>query len=163
MKKQTNSQCYYLGKAYPLYTKVDASAKKTTVEWDGEAFICILPKDDEKTDIAGAIKLFYKRASRKLIEERLRFYQPGFKVKYRSFAIEDSLVKWGSCNSKRNLTFHWRLMAYPMDVIDYVVVHELCHLVHMNHDRSFWRLVGKVYPGYKEAMEILGTVKTRDI
>ncbi|WP_207650414.1 M48 metallopeptidase family protein [Geosporobacter subterraneus] len=47
--------------------------------------------------------------------------------------------------------------------MDYVVIHELYHLVHMNHDRSFWRLAGKIYPNYKEAMTILGTEKTRDM
>ncbi len=93
------------------------------------------------------------------VEKRIAEYQPHFKVKPKSFIIEDSLVRWGSCNSKRELTFNWRLALLPHDVVDYVIVHELCHLVHLNHDRSFWRLVGKLVPDYKEAMAFLGNTK----
>ncbi len=56
----------------------------------------------------------------------------------------------GTCNSKRELTFNWKLAMAPLDVIDYIVIHEMCHMVHMNHDRSFWRLVGKYMPNYDE-------------
>ncbi|WP_099192833.1 M48 family metallopeptidase [Tepidibacter mesophilus] len=160
MKQQSKINVYYLGKTYPLYTKVDVSIKKVIIEWDGKAFICTSPQEGE-IDIANAIKLFYTKASKKLIEERLKLYQPQFKVKYKSFSIESHQNKWGSCSSKRHLTFHWKLIMFPLNAIDYVVVHELCHLIHMNHDRSFWRLVGKVYPKYKEVMDILGTEKTR--
>ena len=162
MEQQSKINCYYLGKLYPLYTKIDPSVKKITIQWDGKAFICISPQEGE-IDITSALQGFYMKASRKLIEERLKLYQTHFKVKYKSFSIENHPTKWGSCSSKRSLTFHWRLMMFPLSAIDYVVVHELCHLMHMNHDRSFWRLVGKVYPNYKEAMVILGTEKTRDM
>lgn len=162
MEQQSHIKCYYLGKPYPLYTKVDISIKKVTIQWDGKAFICISPKAGE-VDIADALQAFYIKAGRKFIEERLKLYQPHFKVKYKSFSIENDPTKWGSCSSNRHLTFHWKLIMFPLSAIDYVVVHELCHLIHMNHDRSFWRLVGKIYPKYKEAMVILGTEKTREV
>jgi hypothetical protein len=163
MTKQITEQCHYLGKPYPIYLEVDPKIVKTDIAWDNEAFICSVPSGVEKIDFAGLIKSFYVREGRKLIGQRLKHYQHCFKVKYKSFSIEDSLIKWGSCSSKRILTFHWKLMFFPIEVIDYVVVHELCHLIHMNHDRSFWRLVGKIYPDYKEAMAMLGTKKRRDI
>ncbi len=162
MIQQPASHCYYLGQSYPLYAKIDPSVKKVTVQWNGEAFICISPEAG-KIDLSDALKSFYIKACRKLITQRLKLYQPHMKVKYRSITIESTNDRWGSCSSQRHLTFHWRLMLFPLKVIDYVVVHELCHLMHMNHDRSFWRLVGKIYPEYKEAMAILGTKKTRDI
>jgi hypothetical protein len=162
MEQQPKFKCYYLGKTYPLYTKVDQSIKKVTIEWDGKAFTCISPNEGD-IDISSALQSFYKKATKKLIEERLRFYQPNFKVKYKSFSIEDHANKWGTCSSKKHLTFHWKLILFPLEAIDYVVVHELCHLIHLNHDRSFWRLVGKVYPNYKDVMPILGTEKTRDM
>ncbi len=162
MEKQTKINLYYLGKPYPLYIKVDLSIKKSTIHWDGEAFICTSPQEGE-IDITAALQAFYTKASKKLIEERLELYQQFLKAKYKSFSIESHPNKWGSCNSKRHLTFHWKLLMFPLNAIDYVVVHELCHLVHMNHDRSFWRLVGKIFPTYKEAMAILGTEKTREM
>lgn len=162
MKERSEINCYYLGKIYPLHTKIDPSIKKVTIVWDGKAFICSSP-DEGTINIADAIQTFYTRASKTIIGERLKLYQEHIKVKYKSFSIENDSTKWGSCSSSRHLTFHWKLMLFPLDVIDYVVVHELCHLVHMNHDRSFWRLVGKYHPNYKDSMAMLGTTKTRDL
>lgn len=155
-------QFYYLGKPYPVKIDLDPSARKIDMEWDGKTLYCVCPESGE-ADISDALKSFYVKTGRKLIEKRLKRYQPMIKVNYRSFAIEDSRTKWGSCNSKRHLTFHWKLMLFPVEIIDYVIVHELCHLIHMNHDRSFWRLVGKIFPEYKEAMAVLGTEKTREM
>ena len=162
MEPQPKTSCYYLGKTYPIYAKVDPSIKKITIQWDGDVIICTSPQEGE-IDIADALQAFYIKCSRKLMEERLKLYQPQFKVKYKSFSIENHPTKWGSCSSKKHLTFHWNLIRFPLNAVDYVVIHELCHLIHMNHDRSFWRLLGKIYPVYKEAMVILGTEKTRDM
>ena len=162
MRKETGNNCYYLGKTYPLLATVDTTAKKTTITFDGKSFIGTSPEAGE-VNFTDALKAFYIKASRKLIEQRLRFYQPQFKEKYKSFTIENDPTKWGSCSSQRKLTFHWKLIIFPIEALDYVIIHELCHLKHMNHDRSFWRLVGKVCPDYKNAMAIIGTEKTRDM
>ncbi|WP_152397481.1 M48 family metallopeptidase [Paenibacillus guangzhouensis] len=96
------------------------------------------------------LKKFYFASCKKVIGERLKIYQKQLKVTPKSYLIEESLTKWGSCSSAKHLTFNYRLAMAPIDVIDYVVIHELCHLLHMNHDRSFWRRVGSIMPDYKE-------------
>lgn len=149
---------YFQGKTYPLIFKVNQSAAKSIVDWDGENFICECREGSEE-EAAKALKAFYMKSCRKLIDKRLRKYQPDFKVKYRAFKIDGSIKKWGSCSSDRHLIFNWRLILLPIQIVDYVVVHELCHLVHMNHDRSFWRLVGKVYPDYKKAEAYMSKVR----
>lgn len=149
---------YFQGKSYPLIFKLNQSMVKVTVDWDGENFICECNETSEK-DAVKALKTFYMKSCRKYIDKRLRKYQPEFKVKYRSFKIDGSIKKWGSCSSDRHLTFNWRLILLPPQIIDYVVVHELCHMVHMNHDRSYWRLVGKVYPDYKKAEAYMDSVR----
>lgn len=161
MKNKTEINCYYLGKSYPLYTKVEPSLKKVAIDFDGEMFLCNSPESGE-ISISNELQRFYTKEGKKIIEERLKLYQPHIKVKYKSFSLENDQTKWGSCSSKKHLTFNWKLIMFPIEVIDYVVVHELCHLMHMNHDRSFWRLVGKIHPNYKEAMAMLGTIKTKD-
>lgn len=95
------------------------------------------------------LKKFYFTSCKKVIGERVKIYQAQLKVTPRSFVIEESRTKWGSCSSTKHLTFNYRLAMAPIDVIDYVVIHELCHLLHMNHDRSFWRRVGSVMKDYK--------------
>lgn len=162
MSEKTEQVCYYLGKPYPLVASVDNSVRKITIAFNGEAFICMSPTEGV-LDLNEALKSCYMKEAKKLIEKRLKHYQPQISTKYKAFAIENDNKKWGSCSSKKNLTFHWRLIMYPLAAVDYVVVHELCHLEHMNHDRSFWRLVGKLYPDYKSAMALIGSEKTRTV
>jgi predicted metal-dependent hydrolase len=71
-------------------------------------------------------------------------------VRYRRLALRDQRSRWGSCSSKGTLSFNWRLVLAPHDVLDYVVVHEVCHLVEHNHGRAFWRLLERRRPGYRE-------------
>jgi len=96
------------------------------------------------------LKKFYFSSCKKVIGERIKIYQTELKVKPKTVEIEESVNRWGSCNSNKKITFNYRLAMAPVEVIDYVIIHELCHLLHMNHDRSFWRRVGSIMPDYKE-------------
>lgn len=96
------------------------------------------------------LRKFYFASCKKVIAERIKPYQERLKVKPKSIDIVESATKWGSCSSSKKLTFNYRLAMAPVEVIDYVIIHELCHLTHMNHDRSFWRLVGSIMPDYKD-------------
>lgn len=101
------------------------------------------------------LKKFYFSSCKKIIADRIKIYQTQLKVKPKVIEIEESKTKWGSCSSDKKLTFNYRLAMAPLEVIDYVIIHELCHLTHMNHDRSFWRRVGSIMPDYKEKEEFL--------
>jgi predicted metal-dependent hydrolase len=72
-------------------------------------------------------------------------------VAYRHIAIRDQVSRWGSCSSNGSLSFNWRLVLAPHDVLDYVVVHEVCHLVEHNHGPRFWKLVERRRPSYRES------------
>ncbi|WP_282937964.1 SprT family zinc-dependent metalloprotease [Paenibacillus sp. RC67] len=96
------------------------------------------------------LKKFYFSSCKKIVGERVKIYQTQLKVKPKTIEVEESKTKWGSCSSDKIITFNYRLAMAPIEVIDYVVIHELCHLTHMNHDRSFWRRVGSIMPDYKE-------------
>ncbi|WP_133627269.1 M48 family metallopeptidase [Fonticella tunisiensis] len=64
--------------------------------------------------------------------------------------VKEQKSIWGSCSSRGNINFNWRLIMAPLSVIDYVVIHELCHLKHQDHSSKFWSLVEYVMPDYKE-------------
>ncbi len=70
-------------------------------------------------------------------------------VSYRRITLRDQVSRWGSCSSKGMLSFNWRLVLAPHDVLDYVVVHEVCHLVEHNHGPRFWKLVRRRRPAYE--------------
>ncbi|MBO1513052.1 M48 family metallopeptidase [Metabacillus bambusae] len=139
----------YLGNTYPIQISHDINIKQDYVVFEGDKLhIYVKQVEDEK--IKQALKRFYYQQCKSLVEKSIQSYQSNFKIKPRSIRITDNKRTWGTCDSKLQLTFNWRLAMAPLKVIDYVVVHEMCHLVHLNHDRSFWRLVGKIIPDYKE-------------
>jgi predicted metal-dependent hydrolase len=76
-------------------------------------------------------------------------------VTYSRLTMRNQRSRWGSCSSTRALSFNWRLVLAPHDVLDYVVVHEVCHLVELNHGPAFWRLVEKRRPDYAESKQWL--------
>jgi predicted metal-dependent hydrolase len=139
----------YLGDNYRLEIVPNVDVKQDHVVIDGDK-LTIYVKHYEDERIKQALKRFYYQECKALVESRIRNYQSRFKTKPRAIRIADNSSRWGSCDAKLQLTFNWRLAMAPLAVIDYIVVHEMCHMIHLNHDRSFWRLVGKLLPDYKE-------------
>ena len=89
------------------------------------------------------------------IPERVRHFAPVIGVTYGRITIRNQKTRWGSCSSKGNLNFNCLLMLTPPEVIDYVVVHELCHRLEMNHSPKFWAEVERILPNYKVQKEWL--------
>lgn len=92
--------------------------------------------------------LITKRA-REYISSRVIFFADSMDLAYGRVCIKHQKTRWGSCSGKGNLNFNCLLMLCPLEVIDYVIIHELCHLVHQNHSADFWREVEKYIPDYK--------------
>lgn len=91
----------------------------------------------------------------KVIPERVEYFAKVIGVTYGKITVRNQKTRWGSCSSKGNLNFNCLLMLAPPEVLDYVVVHELCHRKQMNHSKAFWLEVEKVLPDYKEARKWL--------
>ena len=94
-------------------------------------------------------------AALKVIPERVEYFAKVIGVTYGKITIRNQKTRWGSCSSKGNLNFNCLLMLAPSEVLDYVVVHELCHRKQMNHSKAFWLEVEKVLPNYKEVRKWL--------
>lgn len=91
----------------------------------------------------------YKEESRRYIQSRVDFLNQYYGFEYNKIFIRDQKSRWGSCSSKKNLNFSYKIFFLPQRLGDYIIVHELCHLREMNHSDNFWRLVAKVFPDYK--------------
>ena len=107
------------------------------------------PQEQREVLSEKEIKLLYTRAKR-IIPQKVRFYAGIMGVEYGRITIRMQKSRWGSCSGKGNLNFNCLLMRTPDEIIDYVVVHELCHLKEMNHSPAFWAEVEKILPDYKE-------------
>lgn len=92
----------------------------------------------------------YRQAAKEYFPRRVAYYAQQIGVTYGTIRIAGQKTRWGSCSSKGTLSFNWKLMLAPPKVLDYVVVHELCHRKEMNHSPRFWKLVEEIMPDYKE-------------
>jgi predicted metal-dependent hydrolase len=93
-----------------------------------------------------SIIAFLKSEAHKIVEERVRLFSVKMDVRPLKVLIKNNRSIWGSCTSKKTLNFSYRIVMAPLEIIDYVVVHELAHLVIMNHSRQFWELVARYVP-----------------
>ena len=92
-----------------------------------------------------------RETASKLINERVPYYATMMGVSYNSISIRAQRSRWGSCSNRGNLNFNCLLALVPRDVLDYVVIHELCHLIEMNHSKRFWAEVRRVFPDYAQS------------
>lgn len=91
----------------------------------------------------------HRDIARARIMERLKYWSGVLSLPYNRVAIRNQGTRWGSCSTKGNLNFNYRIAFLPEPLMDYVIIHELCHLAHFNHSRAFWSLVGSYLPEYR--------------
>ncbi|MCK4635879.1 MAG: M48 family metallopeptidase [Candidatus Moranbacteria bacterium] len=100
-----------------------------------------------------------KKKARKVIEEKLDFFNQYYQFSFTTISIRNQKTRWGSCSSTGSLNFNYKLIYLSEKLLDYVVVHELCHLWEMNHSVNFWNLVAKRIPDFKERRKDLKKVR----
>lgn len=144
----------YLGKEYILKITQDKNLKKAEVSICNE-FIHVKTPKIEIEIIKKIMIEWYKIECDKKIRERIEVYGQKLGEMPRIIKVKEQKRRWGTCTSRRDVLFNWKCIMAPIDVIDYIVVHELCHLVHMNHSANFWSLVKSNFPHYEEKKQWL--------
>lgn len=138
---------WYLGQEYEL--EVRMSTGRAGMVGIVEDKIILFSKTAEGTEVQKILSDWYIKQAKTWISKRVRFFAEQMGESFGNITIKNQKKRWGSCSSARNLNFNWRLIMAPEAVIDYVVVHELCHLRQMNHSKMFWNEVEKMLPDYK--------------
>jgi predicted metal-dependent hydrolase len=94
--------------------------------------------------------LRYKATAEHLVQRRLSYFNTFYRLAINNVSIRNQKTRWGSCSKKSNLSFNYKIAFLPLELVDYVVVHELCHVKELNHSGRFWNLVTETIPNYKE-------------
>lgn len=140
---ETGDSFLWLGGAFPLTL---VPAQRPALQFDGLRFTL---SQKAQVNAKAYFETWYKEQARNYLQSRLMHFAHLHHFSYRGLRITSARTRWGSCNSKNELAFAWRLLMAPPEVVDYVVVHELAHTVHHNHGPKFWKLVGDILPNYK--------------
>lgn len=99
--------------------------------------------------LLSALTRWYRAQAQTQVERRVAYFAPSVGRAPQRIVVRDQRTRWGSCSASGTLSLNWRLLLAPAAVLDYVVVHELCHLLQPNHSPRFWREVARVLPGYE--------------
>jgi len=132
----------YLGREYALEVVVDQRKKLIL---DNHFKIA----ESTLKDAELVFQNWYRQQAKQWIVERVKHLADLHRLHYEKIKITSARTRWGSCSSRNTLSFSWRLMLTPPEVIEYVIIHELVHTVHHNHSKRFWNLVEKLLPDYK--------------
>lgn len=146
----------YLGKEYRLEL---TRGKEATVRIQDGVLLCPLPKrpvKDHREYMRRKLSQWYKGQAELELAGRVEQLTAALNVKPASIRIRNYRARWGSCSSTGDMTFNWRIMMAPERIIDYVVVHEYCHLLELNHSARFWKSVGLLLPDWKACRNWLG-------
>ncbi len=142
----------FLGSEYVI-KHIPINGNRLKVNLRNTTFEIYHPKDfsfhlNDKT-IRNRITKWYRNKAEKIINERISIYESKLEVKPLGIKIRSYKSRWGACRENGQITFNWKLIQAPIQIIDYVVVHELSHLVHLNHSKEYWNLVRRYSPNYK--------------
>jgi predicted metal-dependent hydrolase len=147
------NELYVYGKAYPLLLQ-EHSKKRTKLYFNDECFVLNYGRYDEVI-FQKHIDNFYKEEAKKEVPNIVQVWSLAMNLKYNKISFRKTKRQWGSCSSKDNLSFNTMLIKLPRDVIQYIVVHELAHIKHKHHKKSFWDEVECYLPDYKQQVKKL--------
>ena len=144
----------YLGRSYRLLLVKDQEQPLSL----RSGRFCLRRDVVDRGEIAvakAAFRDYFIARGKERITQRVLYYAPKVGITSRVIDVRELGNRWASCSPKGNLAFHWKCMMAPPSIIDYVVVHELCHSQYLNHTEAFWNEVDKILPNYRERKEWL--------
>lgn len=144
---------------------VSTSESKPSYKIEGEVIVLAIPEKVAFSRVEKTVQQFlleiYLLESRRYLPGRVKYHAEKFGFKYGKLTFRNNISNWGSCSFDNNISLNIKLMKLPDEIIDYVILHELCHTVEKNHSAAFWKLVGQVCPGYAGLRSRLRKYNTR--
>ncbi len=142
---RTNGFCEWTGNQLHIHIPINFSPKK------------------EKAIIQSILENWYRKMAGEVFDARAKLYAAQLGVRYQSIKLADPKTRWGSCDKQGRLMFSWRAVMVPLELIDYLIVHELCHILHFDHSKAYWQTVESILPDYKIRRKQLREVETKEL
>ncbi len=150
-KKFINGETFlYLGKEFELKICRSNNCKKAHVKLEGKNIVIVAPNIFNADSIKQTLRLWYIEQFKHIVSERINYYSSKIGVFPQKVTIREQKTRWGSCSNKGNINLNWKLIMAALEILDYVIVHELCHMIAMNHSEEFWKVVEAYSPQYKD-------------
>lgn len=137
----------YLGRNYRLKVETGNFAPVKLI--DGRLVVIAPTGTEQPHMVRNALVRWYKRHAENKLTEKVERFAPMVGVEPAGVGIRTFKSRWGSCTAKGKLEFNWQIVMAPNRMVDYVVIHELCHLLHHNHSSDFWKEVSRIIPDYR--------------
>lgn len=148
-RETVNGESYmYLGRNYSLQLIYNNYIKEIDVKLlRGKFIVTTNTKDENKIKLA--LEKWYREKTLKKVNERIKYYEHYFKDRVNDIKVKEQKKRWASCTKNNELLFNWRCVMAPSNVLDYIIVHEMCHMKCKNHSKEFWNEVMRVLPDYE--------------
>tara|TARA_R110002094_G_scaffold9362_1_gene18900 strand:- start:981 stop:1715 length:735 start_codon:yes stop_codon:yes gene_type:complete len=138
--------CSYLGRNYRL--KVETGNFAPVKLLNGRLVVTVPTGAEQPHMVRNALVRWYKRQAEQKLTEKVKRFAPMVGVEPSGVGVRTFKSRWGSCTAKGKLEFNWQIMMAPNRMVDYVVIHELCHLIRHDHSPEFWQEMARVMPDY---------------
>jgi predicted metal-dependent hydrolase len=150
---------HYLGRAYRLKVVPDGNAVQTRIVARGSGLIAPVPIDAadlvRRTAVRSGLRRWYRGHAIRHFPDRARTFAERLGIPSPTVIVVDQSKRWGSCDARSRIRLNWRLIMAPMSLVDYVIAHEVCHVLEHNHSRGFWRALETVMPDYERRIHQL--------
>jgi predicted metal-dependent hydrolase len=144
-KKFINNELFsFLGASYPLEITDNKFQGTTLLE---RSFLVNTKLNGKEVHVL--LKEWFRKQALSILTDRTNIQADRLGLFPKKISIRDYKSRWGSCNGRGEITYNWKIIMAPLSIVDYVIVHELCHLTHHNHSKDYWNSVGISLPSYK--------------
>ncbi len=149
LKEKQLSKFYFSGEEISILINYDLFVKKPQIKYLNKKLVAYIPSGYDSFNQDEIYNIWLKHKAKIYLPERVKELSGRTGFNYKKITIRSQKTRWGSCTMGGNLSFNFKLMKFKKEIIDYVIVHELCHLKEMNHSQSFWKFVEVFCPDYK--------------